>query len=158
MVRGWRASVVVVVSTPRRPGRGREADFSASSCRSLGQLENRERECEYVRLCVAVCFCGCIPSGSHSSRAGGIYRDVERDKVGDTRNDVDDEDEDDDDGRRGRRRANSVSAIAADSAGFAKTKREGKRELCQEAVRERHRRSCWCTRSGCDRGGMCDVG
>ncbi|EFN60995.1 hypothetical protein EAG_12190 [Camponotus floridanus] len=34
-----------------------------------------ERECEYVRLCVTVCFC--ISSGPHG-RAGGIYKDVER--------------------------------------------------------------------------------
>lgn len=34
-----------------------------------------ERECKYVRLCIAVCFCECISSGSHDRAGGKTYKD-----------------------------------------------------------------------------------
>lgn len=57
--RGRRASVVAVVSTLRRPGRGREADFSASSGRSLCRGRARVRICARVHSSVLSC-CECI--------------------------------------------------------------------------------------------------
>lgn len=67
--RGRRASVVAVVSTLRRPGRGRETDFSASSGRSPGRGRAR------VRICARV------PSGVLCANASRVHLRVGRDKV-----------------------------------------------------------------------------
>jgi len=149
--RGRRASAIGAVSTPRRPGRGWEANYLVSSDRSPGSGQPR------VRVRVSV----------HS----GVFLRVHRECITRSRGDRDIR------GRWGdivirerttRKTTKTTTSTNVTDSSALSTSRLTRPGVCGEKWHERvhgsaggcerHRRGCWCTRSGCDRGGTRNAG